>query len=175
MSVRPLTVIDTGYRKITKAVTDFDQAKDKKLKARAKDAIKPALKDYINDLVIFMSRNEIVDDPFGVIYCDNFKHDFMIYDATFALYDLREENEDMKTAIDNIMCHAVETGKMNQWAIKYRKGAYAVITNKTVVLVVDGVKTAMQWTKDTFNGIVAWIMEKFSQMFSSKKAEPVPA
>jgi len=169
MSTRPLTVIDTGYRKVTKAVVAFEQAKDKKAKAIAKAKIKPALKDYLNDVVIYKIKGDIVDDPNGILFCDNLKYDFMIYDVVDSLYDLRKESDDMKDAIDNIMCHGVETGRINRWTMIYRKGVHAVVTNSAVVFMVNGTKTIMKWTKDTFDGLVQWLKEKLDDMFYPDK------
>ena len=167
MSVRPLTVIDTGYRKITKAVTDFDQATDKKLKARAKETIKPALKDYLNDMIIMIAKKDLLADPYGILFSKNLQHGFMKFLVEESLLELHEEVPEMSDAIDDIMCKAVEDGLIAKWTIKCDDKVEVKVSKKKVKIFVDGVKSKIKWQYNSLKGIVQWLRENLAKIISS--------
>ncbi len=163
MSTKVLQVIETGASKIRKAVSMFEQAKDKKSKAKAKSDIKVALKDYCNDVVIFMSNKDIAEDPYHVIYGKNLQHEFMVYMVMDCHYELRTESPEMADAIDSIMLSAVKQGLMNKWIVLYKNGKRAVVTSEYVKVVTNGVERCYKWTKSMLSNLLVWLKEKWAE------------
>jgi len=166
MSVNVSKIIDAGATRIRKAVSKFDQATDSKIKAKARIEIKSALKDYCHDLVLLKTNKDIFEDPYGIIYAKGLKHTFMVYMVIDSLYELRDDNENMCSAIDSIMSDAVKAGHMSKWVILYKDGTRVVLTSKAVTFIVDGVETVVSWSKSVAMDLIKWLKLQWEKLVS---------
>lgn len=170
MSVRALKIVDTGYKKITGAVTNYDKATAKdKMALRVK--IKHALKDYANDVLIMIHNGDIKEDPFHIIYCKGLKHKFMTYQMIESLYEIRDESDELRDAVDKIMSKAVSLGYMSKWIIMYHDGVRTVVENGYVILFVNGIKKGYAKLSSMINSVMEWIKEMYRKLFSTNSKE----
>jgi len=166
VSKKDLSSIFSTEGKIRSAVEQHDQCHDKKQKVKFREGVKSALYTYCNDVIVLLANGDIHADPYGFVYGSNLKHDWMVYDIVACLYELRDVNEgnQMADAVDNVMVKAVEDGHMDNWYLILSKGTYAVVSNEYVKLVVNGVETAVEWTKKTFDGLIQWLKNKWEEL-----------
>jgi len=158
--MKTLQVIQTGYSRILKSVKKFEESTGN-VKAKAKIEIKESLKDYANDIIILINNKDLAEDPFHVIYGKGFKFKFMIYQLFEALYELRDKNEELSGAIDNIMSIAAERGIIQKWIILFQDGKRIIINNKNVKVIINGTIRAYKWTKDMLSNFTNWIKGLF--------------
>ncbi|RLA61779.1 MAG: hypothetical protein DRQ78_08490 [Epsilonproteobacteria bacterium] len=154
------TVLKTGISKINRAVAAFDQSTDSKEKEKARSVIQSSLKDYCNDTVKLIASKDLWEDPYGVIYAKNFKHEFMIDDAVNEMYELCREDIRFKFALDEIMLRAVYKGNFTTWFPYYKGvGNYASVSAncRNVSLFIEGKEHKLEWKGNTNEGLADFI------------------